>query len=296
MFNLQHQPDIMEFKIRQFATCYRLFFACTLPYEALSITARIKLHEWAGQKYPEVNSYAQGFAIGAVVQQIMTPFFKLHIGNHNYKIGDAESLRAYIKQVKTHSNESAMAFIFKSPLSLIVRGGMLGTLQLGLFKELVSFLDRPNIERQANSLSQKSQNQLAREFIESVQDNNELLNRLSATGYFDQKQDLSNRQNINTYKSILVASGLTSLAIAFLITPIDIITFNQLQTRIYGAGTSNSVLRGITFMQVFRDLKSAKGLHFITGYTMASTLLRTFFVTTTMYCINNFQKSVHTED
>lgn len=58
MFNLQHQPDIMEFKLKQFATCYRLFFACTLPYEALSVTSRIKLHEAASLKYPQVNSYA----------------------------------------------------------------------------------------------------------------------------------------------------------------------------------------------------------------------------------------------
>lgn len=156
----------------------------------------------------------------------MTPFFKLHIGNHNYKIGDADSLRAYIKQVRAHSNENAFGFIFKSPVSLLVRGGLLGTLQLGLFKELVSFLDRPNLERQAGLYNNKSQNQLAREFIESVQDNNELLYRLSASGYFDQKLDLSNRQDVNTYKSILTASGLTSLAITLLITPIDIITFN----------------------------------------------------------------------
>lgn len=97
MFNMQHQSDVQEFKLRQFATCYRLFFACTLPYEALSITSRIALMDKASLKYPEVNSYAQGFMVGAAVQYLMTPFFKLHLGNHNYKIGDTSSLRGYLR-------------------------------------------------------------------------------------------------------------------------------------------------------------------------------------------------------
>ena len=72
----------------------------------------------------------------------------------------------------------------------------------------------------------KSQNQMARQFIESVQDNNELLFRLAYTGHFDQKIDLSGIEGVNTYKSILSASVLTSVLLSLILTPLDLIVFN----------------------------------------------------------------------
>jgi hypothetical protein len=67
---------------------------------------------------------------------------------------------------------------------------------------------------------------MAREFIESVQDNNELLSRLAYTGYFDQNIDLTGIEGVNTYKSILLGSMLTSLALSAILTPLDLMAFN----------------------------------------------------------------------
>ena len=68
MFNLQNKADLQEFKIKQFVSCYRLFFTSTLLYESLSMTMRIKLFEaFSGSSY-QTNPYLEGFAVGAVVQ------------------------------------------------------------------------------------------------------------------------------------------------------------------------------------------------------------------------------------
>lgn len=103
---------------------------------------------------------------------------------------------------------------------------------MGLFKEIVDFIDRPlNISTGnmgATTLNEKSQNERSREFIDSVQDGNELLFRLAASGYFDQKIDLSFVQGVSTYKSILLASGITSILLALIMTPLDLIVFNQM--------------------------------------------------------------------
>lgn len=85
MFNLQNKPDL-EFKIKQFLSCYKLFFTSTLPYEALSMTMRLKLYEEAN-KYNQ-NTYVNGIAVGSFVQYLTYPLFKLNIGNHNYQLSD----------------------------------------------------------------------------------------------------------------------------------------------------------------------------------------------------------------
>lgn len=66
----------------------------TLPYETISITSRMKLFEHT----QGFNPYMAGFGVGALVQYVTAPLFKLNLANHNYNIGDKESL---IKGVKS---------------------------------------------------------------------------------------------------------------------------------------------------------------------------------------------------
>ena len=80
-----------------------------------------------------------------------------------------------------------MEFLFKAPLALIARGGVLGMIQLGLYKEVLDFIDRPSSTTSTKAIGkhEKTHNQRVREFIGDVQDGNDLLSRLAATGYFD---------------------------------------------------------------------------------------------------------------
>jgi hypothetical protein len=65
-----------------------------------------------------------------------------------------------------------------------MRGGIVGITQMGLFKHLVTVVDRPNTSNPM-LIKDRSQNEKIREFIGGVQDGNELLYRLALTGYFD---------------------------------------------------------------------------------------------------------------
>lgn len=118
-------------------------------------------------------------------------------------------------------------------------------LQLGLYKHLVTIIDRPNTSSPYFK-SDKSQNDKIKQFMNSVQDNNEVLKRLTLIGYFDQTTDLSNVEGLNTYKSVLISSALTSIAMSTVLTPIDMIVFNQLQTRLYSVQQSAG-LKTISF-------------------------------------------------
>ena len=131
-----------------------------------------------------------------------------------------------------------------------------------------------------------------REFIDSVDDGNELLHRLAYSGYFDQELDAAKRDaGANSYKSILIASGITSLLLSTVITPLDLVVFNQLQTRLYSP-IDSPALRRITARDVAKDLWKVKGLNFITGMTFAANVVRYFFTVTSMYCLSNYQKSL----
>ena len=66
-----------------------------------------------------------------------------------------------------------------------------------------------------------------------MEDKNELLYRLALTGYFDQTTDLTGIEGVNTYRSVLIASALTSITMSLILTPLDMIVFNQLQTRVF---------------------------------------------------------------
>jgi hypothetical protein len=66
MFNIQNKSDVQEFKLRQFASCYRLFFTSTLMYESLSMTTRMKAFETLNKVNPEY-SWLNAFTVGAAV-------------------------------------------------------------------------------------------------------------------------------------------------------------------------------------------------------------------------------------
>ena len=118
-----------------------------------------------------------------------------------------------------------------------------------------------------------------------------MLNRLSHIGYFDQTTDLSNVEGLNTYKSVLISSALTSIAMSTVLTPLDMIVFNQLQTRLYSVQQSAG-LKNISFRQVAGDLWRTQGLGKIATMTFASSLIRNFFTLTIMYCVDNYQRNM----
>jgi len=90
------------------------------------MTSRMKAFESAN-KYSEAK-WLNAFAVGALVQQATLPLMKLNIANHNYRFGDSESVKMFFRNVKSNSNEGIVPFLFKAPLSLIMRGGIIGTI------------------------------------------------------------------------------------------------------------------------------------------------------------------------
>ena len=50
--------------------------------------------------------YINAFGVGAAVQYITTPLFKLNLANHNYKFGDSEGIGLFFRNIKSSSSES----------------------------------------------------------------------------------------------------------------------------------------------------------------------------------------------
>ena len=107
---------------------------------------RMKLFDETNRKFTNSNFYINGFVVGALVQYMTTPLFKLNLANHNYNFGDSTSFSLFFKQIRDTCSEGRTQFFLKSPLSLIVRGGIVGTIQLGIYKELVGIIDRPSLQ------------------------------------------------------------------------------------------------------------------------------------------------------
>ena len=229
--------------------------------------------------------------MGVAVQYLCGPLFKLNLANHNYRFGDSEGLRAFFANIRQQSTQGPLEYLFKVPASLLARGGVVGLIQLGMYKEAVEWVEGPKHKGVANPDGPKNKNEKAREFIESVQDKNELLFRLAASGYFDQKTDFSGLEGVSSYRSILIASAFTSTVLSAVLTPLDLVVFNQAQTRLYTPSKSPA-LRSITFRQVARDLLKVRGLSRILTMAFAGSLIRNFFVMTTMFCVDNYQRGL----
>lgn len=69
-------------------------------------------------------------------------------------------------------------------------------------------------------------NEVTQEFLTSVKDDNEILNKLLAAGYFEQKVDQTEIKGIYSYKNILIASFATSLLLSIVMSPLDLVVFN----------------------------------------------------------------------
>jgi hypothetical protein len=78
---------------------------------------------------------------------------------------------------------------------------------------------------------------------------------------------------------------------SIVLTPIDMVVFNQLQTRLYSVQQSAG-LKNISFRQVARDLWHTQGLGKIATMTFVSSLIRNFFTLTIMYCVDNYQRNM----
>jgi hypothetical protein len=211
------------------------------------MTSRMKAFEALNQANADYI-WANSFAVGVAVQYLCGPLFKLNLANHNYRFGDSQGLKAFVGNIRQQSTEGPIQYLTKVPLSLMARGGLVGLIQLGMFKETVEWIEGPKNKGKAKTggAGPKNKNEKAREFIESVQDNNELLFRLAASGYFDQKTDFSGLEGVSSYRSILIASALTSTVLSTILTPLDLVVFNQAQTRVYTPSKS-AALRSITF-------------------------------------------------
>lgn len=124
----------------------------------------MKLFDTA-QSRLDASPYLTGFAVGALVQQLTLPLFKVNLANHNYRLGDRESYREFREAVRGASREGKVQFLFKSPLALLVRGGVFGSIQLGFFKELLQYVDRGNVAAPSEPDRHSAR---VREFIDSV--------------------------------------------------------------------------------------------------------------------------------
>ena len=96
-------------------------------------------------------------------------------------------------------------------------------------------------------------------------------------------------EGLNTYKSVLISSALTSITLSTIMTPLDLVVFNQLQTRLY---STHAGLKSITARQVAGDLWRTQGLSKIVTMSFAGSLIRNFFTLTIMYCIDNYHRNL----
>ena len=83
-------------------------------------------------------------------------------------------------------------------------------------------------------------------------------------------------------------SGLLTAAITTLVmTPLDLVVFNQMQTRLYGPKS----LKRVKFGQIIRELKLVKGLSRVFMMAGCASLARNMFVITLFYCADNYLKN-----
>jgi hypothetical protein len=68
---------------------------------------------------------------------------KVNLANHNYRFGDTVTMGQFFRSLMENSSEGPLAFMFKSPTALIMRGGVMGAVQMGLYKMLVDRIDKP---------------------------------------------------------------------------------------------------------------------------------------------------------
>lgn len=137
MFNLQNNNE-MDFKLRYFLNSYRLFPFTTLPYEAISVTSRIKLFENFRNQIG--NDFVSSFLAGSISSIIANPFFKLSIGNHHNKLGSLK-IKEFFRE--TFLNKNKLQFFFKIPLSVIINGGLLGFVHLYSYNRILKIIESP---------------------------------------------------------------------------------------------------------------------------------------------------------
>lgn len=83
-----------------------------------------------------------GFLAGSLVQYLVNPLFKLNIANHNYRLSDSKGL-SVLYQKAIRERQSMGEFLFRTPFSIVIRGGILGMIQQGFFSSFVNFLESP---------------------------------------------------------------------------------------------------------------------------------------------------------
>ena len=93
----------------------------------------------------------------------------MNIANHNYRFGDSQTQGEFYKAMRSSCSEGPVKFFFKTPISMLVRGGLLGSIQLGVYKTLVDIIDLPSLTLNGVTFKKdKQQNEKAREFIEQL--------------------------------------------------------------------------------------------------------------------------------
>ena len=69
-------------------------------------------------------------------------------------------------------------------MSMIIRGGILGCMQISLFKKMVNFMDEPFKMNSLQMKSVNSQNESIHQFMTRVQDDNEILSKLIMMDFY----------------------------------------------------------------------------------------------------------------
>jgi hypothetical protein len=98
---------------------------------------------------------------------------------------------------------------------------------------------------------------------------------------------LKNSKEIYQYRNILMAAVASSVLIGFVMAPIDLITVNVAQNRIYGA----PVLRNVSTKAVMQDLLKKKGLWIILTMGTLTSMTRYCFILTSFHCFDNYCKA-----
>jgi hypothetical protein len=68
----------------------------------------MKAFEWLNKNAKAVPQYINAFAVGAGVQMLTAPLFKLNLANHNYRFGDSESQKSFFNNARSQSNEGLL--------------------------------------------------------------------------------------------------------------------------------------------------------------------------------------------
>jgi hypothetical protein len=201
------------------------------------------------------------------------------------------------------SSVSKTSWFDVSPI-VMLRGGILGSLQLTFYNRFVRFLEQ-NREQMTQSFnpiqdleydtdSKTKFDAKTNQFIFAVKDDCDLLYKLANQGYFEQSshriaQKQSSLIHAQSFQpiNVLLASIATSFGIASILTPIDILAVQLKYQKSSFNPAPESMKKSLNLSKVYNSIRAKEGLGLLFTMSFSSTFVRYMFVLTSFNSIIN---------